>query len=138
MTTVSQNKALVERFNREVHEGRQIPAYHEMVAPGFINHNAPPGKQGFSDTLYFFEQVLWPALSGIRVEILDQICEDDKVVTRKILHAVQEQEFMGIPASGATVQIKVIDIFRIAEGKLAEHWGMIDMHDLQLQTNTTE
>jgi len=129
MTTVSQNKALVERFNRDVHEGQQIQAFHELVSPGFINHAAPQGKQGFTDTIHFFEHVLWPALSGIRMEILEQIGEGDRVVTRKILHAIQKQEFMGVPASNTAVEIKIIDIFRIAEGKLAEHWGMVDMHN---------
>jgi predicted ester cyclase len=133
MTTVAQNKALVERFNKDFIEGRQLQAYRELVSPAFINHAAPAGSHGFNDTIIFFEQVLWPALSGLKVEILEQVGEADKVVTRKILHAVQKQEFIGIPASNAPVQIKIVDILRIEEGKLAEHWGMIDMRDLQSQ-----
>jgi predicted ester cyclase len=138
MTTVSQNKALVERFNKEFVAGKQMQTYHELVSPAFLNHAAPPGKQGFDDAIAFFEQVLWPALSGLSVEILDQVGEADRIVTRKLLRGVQKQEFMGIPASGAPIQIKVIDIFRIDQGKLAEHWAIVDMHDLQLQTKTTK
>ena len=133
MTTVSHNKALVARLNKEVHEGRKIEVLYELLSPDFINHNAPPGNQGVEDTLHFYQQVLWPALSNLRVEIIDQIAEGDRVVTRKILHAVQQKDFMGIGASNAVVQIKVIDIFRIADGKLSEHWGMLDLHDLQQQ-----
>ncbi|HEY8968582.1 MAG TPA: ester cyclase [Puia sp.] len=125
MTTVAQNKSLVDRFNREFLEGQQLQSFHELVSPDFRNHAAPPGRQGFDDTLQFFQQVLWPALSGLKVEILDQFGEGDRIVTRKILHAVQQAEFMGMPATHAPVSLGVIDIFRIADGQLVEHWGSI-------------
>jgi predicted SnoaL-like aldol condensation-catalyzing enzyme len=125
MTTVAQNKALVDRFNREFLEGQQLQAFHELVSPKFLNHAAPPPRQGFDDTLQFFQQVLWPALSGLKVEILDQFGEGDRVATRKILHAVQQAEFMGMPATHAPVSLGVLDIFRIADGQLVEHWGAI-------------
>ena len=131
MTTVSQNKDLVRRFNSEFIEGQQIASFQELVSPSFINHNAPPGHQGSNDTLQFFQQILWPALSGLRVEILDQISEGDRVVTRKILHAIHTKELMGIQASDIPVKIKVMDILRIAGGQLVEHWGILDLHDLQ-------
>jgi predicted SnoaL-like aldol condensation-catalyzing enzyme len=126
MTTVAQNKSLVDRFNKEFLEGQQLEAFHELISPEFVNHVAPPGRQGFDNTLQFFQQILWPALSGLKVEILDQFGEGDRVVTRKILHAVQEAEILGMPASHAPVSIGVIDIFRIAEGQLVEHWAMTD------------
>src|SRR5579859_5770455 len=141
MTTssaVTYNKSLVERFNKEFFEDRQLEAYRELVSPDFINHAAPPGKQGYSDTLQFFQQVLWPALPDVRPEVIEQIGEGDRVVSRKVLHATLQQDFMGIPATNSAVQIKVIDIFRITDGKLMEHWGMIDMHDLMSQVGNAE
>jgi predicted ester cyclase len=126
MTTVAQNKTLVDRFNKEFLEGQQLQSFHELVSPGFLNHAAPPGHQGYEDTIQFFQQVLWPALSGLKVEILDQFGEDDRIVTRKILHAVQQADFLGMPATHGPVKLGVIDIFRIAGGQLVEHWGMAD------------
>jgi len=125
MATVTQNKALVERYNRDFIETKDLQVFYELIAPSFVNHAAPAGKQGFTDTIHFFEQILWPALTGVTVEILDQIGEGDRVVTRKILHAIQEAEFMGMPATHTAVEIEVIDIFRIEDGMLAEHWGMV-------------
>jgi predicted ester cyclase len=128
MTTVAQNKALVDRFNKEFLEGQQLQTYNELVSPEFVNHTAPPGRQSFDDTLQFFQQVLWPALSGLKVEIVDQVGEDDRIVTRKILHAVQQTEFMGMPATHGPVRLGVIDIFRIADGQLVEHRGALTTH----------
>jgi len=125
MSTISQNKVLIQRWNSNFIETKNLQVFHELVAPSFVNHAAPAGKQGFTDTLHFFEQVLWPALAGIRVEILDQVGEGDKIVTHKVLHGILEKDFMGFPATHAAVAIEVIDIFRIEAGKLAEHWGMV-------------
>ena len=125
MATITQNKELIQRWNRDFIETKDLQVFHELVAPSFVNHAAPAGKQGFTDTLHFFEGVLWPALRGITVEILDQVGEGDKIVTRKILHGILEKEFMGFPATHTAVAIEVIDIFRIEDGMLAEHWGMV-------------
>lgn len=131
MTSISQNKELVRRFNDEFISGQQITAFHELVSPDFINHAAPPGRQGFDDTIYFFKEVLWPALTDMKVEILEQVGEGDRVVTRKLLHAIHKQEFMGIPPTHKPVAARVIDIWRIVDGKMAEHWGMLDPNDLR-------
>src|SRR5882757_5493175 len=118
MSTITQNKSLVQRFNRDFIETKNLQVFHELISPSFVNHAAPAGKQGLTDTLHFFEQIMWPAFRGITIEILDQIGEGDRVVTRKILHAIQEAEFMGIPATHTAVEIEIIDIFRIEDGML--------------------
>lgn len=131
--SVSLNKSLIEQFNKRFVEGRDAGAFYELLSPAFINHAAPAGMQGLEDTLHFFERVLWPALPDLRVEILEQIGEGDRVVSHKILHATLQKEFMGVAASGHKVRIRVIDIFRIEDGRLMEHWGMADLADLQRQ-----
>lgn len=131
MTVILQNKELVQRFNKEFIEDRRVQAFHELTGPGFINHAAPPGRQGADDTVQFFQAVLWPALSDLKVEILDQVGEGDRVVTRKLLHAIHNGELMGIPPTHRPVSIRVIDIWRVANGKMMEHWGMLDPNDLR-------
>jgi predicted ester cyclase len=56
----------------------------------------------------------------------DMIAEGDKVVTRKTFHGTHEGEFIGIPPSGKTVTIELIDIVRISEGMVVEHWFIGD------------
>jgi predicted ester cyclase len=126
MTVQEQNKALVKRFNKEVIEQQNLDVFHEMVSPAFINQTAPPGMQNQAATLHFFKEILWPALQDIRVEIYEQLAEGEKVVTRKVLHATHVAEFMGIPASGKKVSLKIIDIVRLQDGKYVEHWAVLD------------
>ena len=45
----------------------------------------------------------------------------------------QENEGRGIPATQAEYKFDAIDIFRIEDGKLAEHWDVMDLHTLFTQ-----
>ena len=56
----------------------------------------------------------------------DMIAEGDKVVTRKPFHGTHEGEFMGMPPTGRRVSMELIDIVRISEGRVVEHWSMGD------------
>ncbi len=56
----------------------------------------------------------------------DMVAEGDKVVTRKTFHGTHEGEFIGIPPSGRAVSMGLIDIVRISDGKVVEHWSMGD------------
>jgi predicted ester cyclase len=57
----------------------------------------------------------------------DMMAEADKVATRKTFHGTHDEgEFMGIPPSGRSVTMGLIDIMRISEGRVVEHWAMGD------------
>ena len=65
--------------------------------------------------------------------IEDVIAEGDKVVVRLTSHGRHAGEFMGMPASGKEYDISEIHIFRIADGKVAEHWRDADMLGMMRQ-----
>lgn len=71
-----------------------------------------------------FENVLRPALDGLTVTIHDQLCDGDKVTTRKTIHGMHTGTLMGIAATGRPVAIDVIDIVHVRNGQYAEHWGV--------------
>ncbi|WP_207534494.1 ester cyclase [Desertivirga arenae] len=51
------------------------------------------------------------------------LAEGDKVVSRKEISATHTGELMGIPATGKTITLKVIDILALENGKICDHWG---------------
>ncbi len=63
----------------------------------------------------------------------DMIAEDDKVVVRFTFHGTQKGEFMGIAATGKEVNVPGIIIYRLANGKIAEHWMRVDSMTLMQQ-----
>ena len=65
--------------------------------------------------------------------IHDWVAEGDRVVTRKTFHGTHQGDFMGIPAMSKQVTFDIIDILRIAGGKMAEHWAVADQLGLRRQ-----
>lgn len=119
------NKELVRRFNIEVIQNGNEAVFNALMAPDFINHAAPQGMPNGPGSMWnTFQNILRPALSGLRVTIHDQIAEGDKVTTRKTISGVHSGTLAGIPATGRDVTIDVIDIVRVRDGKYAEHWGL--------------
>ncbi len=122
---LERNKAVVIRFNKEVIERGSLIAFHELMAPDFVNRTAPAGvSSGADGMLHMLNDVLRPALPDLTVEIHDQIAEGDKVTTRKTLRGTHKGEFLGIAPTGRSVAIEVIDIVRVQDGRYAEHWGV--------------
>ncbi|MRX41353.1 ester cyclase [Flavobacterium sp. LC2016-23] len=119
-----QNKNLLLHYNKEVVEKGDMEVLKQIATPDFINHSAPEGmSKGIDGILYFFSGILHTAFTDLTVDILDMIAENNKVVTRKEIKATHTNTLFGIEATGKKVTIKVIDIFTIVDGKLAEHWG---------------
>ena len=119
------NKALVRRFNQQVIEQCNREAFELLVAQDFINRTAATGHpEGRESLWHTFANVLRPGLAELKVSVLDQLAEGDKVTTRKRITGVHAGELLGIPATGRAVLIDVIDIVRIDNGQYVEHWGI--------------
>lgn len=134
MHTTEKNKAIVIRFNKEVIEQGNMKSFNELVANDLVNHSAPVGgPNGPESMIYFLFQILRVGFSDLQVEILDQIAEGDRVTTRKKIYATHTGDFMGIPASNKKVEINVIDIIRLHQGKYVEHWGLSSLAEVIAQ-----
>lgn len=124
-TQAEANKAIVQRYNLEGIAQGNLQTLNELLSPDFINRSAPAGlNNGSAGMIHTFLNVLHPALADLQVEIYDQVAEGDKVTTRKAIKGTHTGELLGLAATQRTVTIDVIDIFRLHEGKLMEHWGL--------------
>lgn len=120
-----QAKYVVRRFNEEVIGAGDRAAFDALMALDFINHSAPTGAPDGPESMWnTFQNVLRPALAGMSVLIHDQIAEGDKVTTRKTISGRHVGSLLGVDATGRSVDIDVIDIVRIVNGRYAEHWGI--------------
>jgi predicted ester cyclase len=77
---------------------------------------------------------LLAAFPDLRMEVEDLITGDDKSVARVRLTGTHRGEFTGIPPTGASVDVQLVDIMRFdAAGQVCEHWGVADMLSLMHQ-----
>ncbi len=65
---------------------------------------------------------LQAGLSGFHATIEDVIGDGDKVLVRLTTGGIHQGELMGIPPTGKDVTVEVMDLFRVADGKIAEQW----------------
>ena len=127
------NKALNRRFVEEVINQGNTDAIDELIDPGVVDHAAPPGFPTGREGAKQFAAMMRSAFPDLHLTIEDMIAEGDKVVMRSTWSGTHEGEFMGIPATGRQVTVSAIDITRVADGRMVEHWEQFDALGLMQQ-----
>ena len=127
------NKALNRRFVEEVINQGNIEAIDELIDPGVVDHAAPPGVPTGREGAKQFFAIVRSAFPDLHHTIEDMIAEGDKVVMRSTWSGTHQGEFMGIPATGRRVRVSAIDISRVADGRIVEHWEQSDALGLMQQ-----
>jgi steroid delta-isomerase-like uncharacterized protein len=111
-----------------------IAGFGDLVADDFVEHQGgpglPPTKEG---TLELF-RILRAAFPDMRMDVEDLIASGDKTVARVKVIGTHQGEFMGVPPTGARVDMQLVDIMGFnSDGLVCEHWGVADMLSLMQQ-----
>jgi len=97
-----------------------------LAHPDFFNHEAAPsranGPRGLRATLGNLRE----AFAGFRFEPLDIVAEGDRVVVRARVSGRHVGEFAGMEPTGREFSVQQIHIWRLADGKIVEHWASRD------------
>jgi steroid delta-isomerase-like uncharacterized protein len=131
--SVEENKAMAQRFFDEVISQGKLEVVDELCSPDLVDHEQLPGMPEGREGVKQFFAGLREAIPDLQVDVHDMVGEGDKVVVRSTMHGTHEKEFVGIPPSGARVEIPVIDVVRVADGQAVEHWGVSDLSALMPQ-----
>ena len=132
------NKRVVAEFVRRCQDQHDLAYAEEIFHPHFVNHYRPEGQAipstgrpagGFQ---VFYGQLL-QAFPDATMEIDDQVAEGDLVATRKTLRGTHRGGLWDLAPTGSSVEFEFIDIFRVVDGKLIEHWTSIDLGALRNQ-----
>jgi steroid delta-isomerase-like uncharacterized protein len=125
--STEQNKALVRQMVEEIFSRGNIGRADEFLAPDFVEHEElPPGVPSGREGVKQLATMLRSAFPDLEATVDDVIAEGDRVVIRQTWSGTHKGEFMGIPPTGKSVSIGVIDVIRVAGGKFVEHWGQMD------------
>jgi predicted ester cyclase len=131
--STEQNKAIVRRY-REAHNTNQLDRLAEIVAANLIAHNLlpglPPGLEG-GKMAHMGGMASFP---DMYIKTEDLIAEGDKVVERWTQSgAYTGAPFFGAPPNGKRFSVTGTSIYRIANGRIVEHWGEMDFLGLLQQ-----
>jgi len=128
-----ENKAVVKKLTEQVFNQGELALVPELLSEGFVDHaampGAPPGIEGYQG----FVTVVRTAFPDFHFTLEDMIAEDDKVVMRGKMSGTNSGPFMDMPATNKKANWTGTHTYRLANGKIAEHWGNIDMLGIMKQ-----
>jgi len=125
--SIEDNKNVVRRFYEEVVNQGRPEVIDEVMDVSFHDHGEPPfgGHHGIEEVR---QGVIGSAtvLPGYHVEITDIVGEGDMVAVRGQMRGTHQGEIFGIPGTGKLLRWHGIAMYRIANGRIAEHWFNAD------------
>lgn len=125
MSDASTNKEVLSRFYEDVFIRHDLSHVDEYMRDDYIQHNpdCPQGKAGF---LEFFTTI-FAAVPDFSYTLKKMVAEGDTVVTYSTTTGTHTGgEWIGRTATGNSLNFDVVDIFRMQDGKIAEHWDVAD------------
>jgi steroid delta-isomerase-like uncharacterized protein len=124
------NKATVRRFDDVVSTGDAeviSKTIDELVEPNVLIHIPSPIQATGAQALKQVWAMLLRGLPDLHVAVEDVIAEGDKVVSRNTVTGTHQGEYRGLPPTGKPITYNEIFIFRFANGRIAEIWGVVDV-----------
>lgn len=131
---MSQGKQVVRRVVEEMWNRGDQSAIEELIHEDLVEHGAfgggeAGGRDDAQQTVIRFRA----AFPDLRLEIADLVGEGEHVVLRWSGAGTHKAPFMGAPPTGNRVEIEGIDVYRVVDGKVVEHWGYPDVLALMNQ-----
>ena len=104
-----------------------VDGFGDLLADDFVEHEETPGLAPTKDGVKAFFRMYLAAFPDLRMEAEDVLVSGDKVVARTRATGTHQGEFMGMPATGRSIDVQLIDILRFGDdGLVHEHWGVFD------------
>jgi predicted ester cyclase len=125
------NEAIYRRLIDEGFNQGKLDVVDELVAPGAREHQRGSGDgiEGTKNTIKYLRS----AFPDFKITIDEIVVSGDKVWARQKGGGTNLGSFAGHPPTGIKAFIDVIDLIRIEDGKIVEHWGVPDQLGMMMQ-----
>ena len=111
-----------------------VDGFGDLLADDFVEHEVTPGLEPTKDGVKQFFSMYFAAFPDLRFTAEELLSAGDKAVGRFRATGTNSGEFMGMPATGKSVDVQGIDIIRFGDDGLArEHWGVFDVLGMMQQ-----
>ena len=122
--------ALLDKYVAAVN-AHDTSSFPEIHTESYIQHSGR-SPSGLAAQIENFRGI-FARMPDVQTRVEDRIIAGDKVVARMTLSATHTQPLQGIAPTGRRFTLRTIDIWRVENGKFAEHWDIVDVPGLQKQ-----
>src|SRR4029077_14636888 len=130
MTTQSnleEKKRIVRSFIDTAFNKHQADRAKDYMTPDIKWHGGTLGTVEGRDNFAGLIGAIVAALPDLRNVEQDVIAERDIVSVRAVVEGTHKGDLLGIPASGKHVRWDAVDVYRVADGTIAEEWAADDL-----------
>jgi steroid delta-isomerase-like uncharacterized protein len=124
---LEENKRIVRAFIEAAFNQHQPDRAAEYLTADMKWHGGTLGTVEGRENFAGLISAIVAALPDLRNVEQDIIAERDIVSVRAVVDGTHKGELLGIPASGRHVQWDAVDVYRVADGKIAEEWAADDL-----------
>lgn len=131
-TARAEGETILDKFAQTL-GAHDLAAFGALFADDYVNHQssaaAPAPAPGISPkaaTVAFFGARL-KGLPDLTVTIEARVVEGDRAAASFVYEGTHQGVYFGVAPTGKRLRFTSCDIFRIADGRIAEHWGMGDI-----------
>lgn len=115
----------------EVFVGGDFSDFDDLVDDGYVDHDPMPGIADDKKGLRDMAEMVVATFSNRKMTMHELVeMSDGRLVENWIMSGTHIGEAMGIPPSNQDVSVRGMEIWRVADGKVAEHWGVVDIGDV--------
>ena len=122
--------ALLDKYVAAVN-AHDTSTFAEIHTDSYIQHSGR-SPNGLAAQIENFRGI-FSRMPDVQARVEDRVIAGDKVVARMTFSATHTQPLQGIAPTGRRFTLRTIDIWRVENGKFAEHWDIVDFQGLQKQ-----
>jgi steroid delta-isomerase-like uncharacterized protein len=128
------NKELVRRLYEDGFNRGDLDLVDQLVAPDVVTHNpiildAPTGPNSIRGGI----EMIRKSFPDFHVEVVDLIAEGDRVAAFLRMSGTNTGEYRRGGATNRKGSMRAFFVWRIADGHLAESWGLADRFEFLQQ-----
>jgi steroid delta-isomerase-like uncharacterized protein len=124
---LEENKRIVREFIETAFNQHEADKAAASLTPDMKWHGGTLGTVEGRENVAGLVRTIVDALPDLHNVEQDIIAERDIVAVRAVVEATHEGDLLGIPASGRHVQWDAVDVYRVADGRIAEEWAADDL-----------
>ena len=131
--STEENKAIVRRATEEFYNQGHVERAAHFYAATYVHHDPAAPHVSDRDGLAASVRAFRAGCPDLQITIDDLLAEGDTVTKRWTLHATHTGDLYGIPPTGKRITVSGLELYRFANGKIAECWLGYDNLSLMQQ-----